>query len=684
MSTPTAVTAAYIHALMGAMEPDSAAGRKLGDWLRFHQASLGLDYNTAIAKPGKARKASAANGEALSPKKWQRLHEAVAKLMPAEKAAPDTGLDNLAAFAAAVRLDSVETGIFRFVFHCDRDGKLRTLCKQLVDTRQMDSSGIVAAAACLMRGEVDVRLRGGPLRNLGLIDGGGDGATQFVHTIAYRIWRALLPPSNGLADVERALIGAPACTALGWDDFVHVAAERDFAARLLDGAMKQKSKGVNILLHGPPGTGKTELCKALAAQMGTQLFAIGELDEDGDEPSRYDRLNALRLADRLASRRGKSLLLFDEMEDILQHGERMFDGRRWQRRSGSKVFFNRMLESNATPILWTANSLYEFDQAFLRRMTFIFEMKAPSAKTRMQLWLGEAQRRQIQMPYTVADILARQYQLAPSFIASATQAGTLAGGSLDDIDYAAMMLSKAQGKKPLAGDFGLVSTFKPGLANSDHDLARLEAALAQPESPRDVSLCLYGPPGTGKTAFALRLAEKMGLDPLVKRASDLLSCWVGATEQQIAEAFEEAAQDERFLIIDEADSLLWSRGSAERAWEASMVNELLTQMEAHRWPFVCTTNQMDRVDPAALRRFSFKVKFDFLTKAQAAAAYRNYFASEPPAALAELTMLTPGDFAAVARKLRFLAPEERGDGIVLRLLEQEVAIKPDQKRRIGF
>ena len=531
---------------------------------------------------------------------------------------------------------------------------------------------------------MDARLRAGPLRSLGLIDGGGDGATQFFHTVSYRIWQALLPPSNGIADVERALIGAPAFGALTWDDFAHVSTERDFVARLLEGAVSKETKGVNILLYGPPGTGKTELCKMIALHVGARLFAIGEQDEDGGEPSRYDRLNALRLADRLTARRGKSLLLFDEMEDILQHGERMFDGRRWQRRSGSKVFFNRLLEENATPVLWTANSLWEFDSAFLRRMTFVFEMKSPSMKTRLRLWQGAATRHGLELASDTADSLARRHKLAPSFIRSAAAAVSLAGGKADELEFVVTSLRKPYCGRQRTLELPDTGRFDAALSNADADLAALETALSRNGAPRDVSLCLYGPPGTGKTAFARRLAEKMGLDPLVKRASDLLSMWVGATEQQIAEAFEEAAQDERFLIIDEADSLLWSRGSAERAWEASMVNELLTQMEAHRWPFACTTNQMERVDPAALRRFSFKVKFDFLTKAQATAAYRHYFADEPPAALAELTMLTPGDFAVVARKLRFLAPDERNDVILLRLLEQEVAIKPGQKRRIGF
>jgi SpoVK/Ycf46/Vps4 family AAA+-type ATPase len=175
----------------------------------------------------------------------------------------------------------------------------------------------------------------------------------------------------------------------------------------------------------------------------------------------------------------------------------------------------------------------------------------------------------------------------------------------------------------------------------------------------------------------------MGLDPLVKRGSDLLSKWVGETERLIAEAFEEALKDERFLIVDEAEGFLWSRGGASRSWEVSMVNELLVCMESHPLPFACTTNHLEQIDAAALRRFAFKVKFDYMTAAQTAAAYRRFFDDAPPAALRELTALTPGDFAAVARKLRHLGDDARTGGALLRLLEQEMAVK-NLPRRIGF
>ena len=103
--------------------------------------------------------------------------------------------------------------------------------------------------------------------------------------------------------------------------------------------------------------------------------------------------------------------------------------------------------------------------------------------------------------------------------------------------------------------------------------------IAAPGAPADVSLLLTGPPGTGKTALAAALAERLDRPLLVKRASDLLSKWVGETEARIADAFAEARESGALLLFDEADSLLSDRADARRSWEISQVNELLTWMD---------------------------------------------------------------------------------------------------------
>jgi SpoVK/Ycf46/Vps4 family AAA+-type ATPase len=196
-------------------------------------------------------------------------------------------------------------------------------------------------------------------------------------------------------------------------------------------------------------------------------------------------------------------------------------------------------------------------------------------------------------------------------------------------------------------------------------------------------MCLYGPPGTGKSAYVRYLARELGLEVVQKRASDLLSKWVGENERNIAAAFAEAREAGAFLVFDEADSLLGDRRTAHQGWEISQVNEMLTWMESHELPFACITNLMGHLDEAALRRFSFKVRFDFLKPEQRETAFRHYFGMEPPTGVRELDCLTPGDFAVVRNRARLLGFEtDRVE--LMRMLAQEVAVKPSARKSIGF
>ena len=138
-----------------------------------------------------------------------------------------------------------------------------------------------------------------------------------------------------------------------------------------------------------------------------------------------------------------------------------------------------------------------------------------------------------------------------------------------------------------------------------------------------------------------------------------------------------------FLVFDEADSLLADRRFAERTWEVSQVNEMLTWMESHPLPFACTTNLVVRLDPATLQRFVFKVTLDCLTPAQAAAAFRRYFAHTPPAMVASLATLTPGDFAVVRCKAEALEKLDDADALTA-MLRAECDPKREGMRGIGF
>lgn len=167
--------------------------------------------------------------------------------------------------------------------------------------------------------------------------------------------------------------------------------------------------------------------------------------------------------------------------------------------------------------------------------------------------------------------------------------------------------------------------------------------------------------------------------------------YVGETEHNIAKAFREAELDGALLLIDEVDSFLQDRRRAQRSWEVTEVNEMLTQMESFQGVFIASTNLMDGLDQAALRRFDLKVKFDFLSPEQAWLLFERQCAalelSQPSSRLrqklAKLHYLPPGDFAAVARQNRFRTIASPVSFVAA--LGQECLVKEEcQKKSIGF
>jgi len=139
------------------------------------------------------------------------------------------------------------------------------------------------------------------------------------------------------------------------------------------------------------------------------------------------------------------------------------------------------------------------------------------------------------------------------------------------------------------------------------------------------------------------------------------------------------------LIFDEADSFLFDRREAVRSWEVTQVNEMLTWMEHHPFPFCCTTNMMERFDSASLRRFTFHILFHYLDAKALNRAYAIFFqmAEVPPHGLA-FTNLTPGDFAQGRRQADMLGIAEDVDRVIA-LIAEISRLKPGSSRAsIGF
>ena len=658
-------------------------------WLLRHEEQLELQH--LLTRSGETETEQVRQrwcDQEVSPVEWQRLGEALRNEFAAVRnARPDRTARRLRRLATAMHLTRTDTAILELLLCRQTNSLVESMLDDIFQDMRRHRLIMQKALPCLLGLSVNAFWKrfasDAPLIASGLVSVDEDGEVRFIDRLTRLHW---LPNEAG-SDVRRLLLDEAKPGELSWSDFDHVADDRDHVERVLKGALRTGAKGVNILLYGPPGTGKTEFCKTLAARLEAPLYVVGEAESTGGEPSRYERLQELRFAQGLLAGDRRSILLFDEMEDLLYHQGGLLAELFGSRRSaglpveGSKVFMNRLLEETPVPTLWTSNAARHTSPVLLRRMMFALELRQPPPKVRARVWARQLARHGIEWSEKDASSLAREFDVTPGVASGVTAAARLGDGTIADVRRGVRGLARV-----LSGDALPVQRtprkFDPALIRADVDVVQLADRLAG-SGARHFSLCLQGPPGTGKSAFVRNLAERLGLEVMQKRASDLMSMWVGETEQQIAEAFVEARDAEAFLVFDEADSLLADRRLAERSWEVSQVNEMLTWMESHLFPFACTTNFGERLDPAALRRFTFKIALDYLSPEQAGAAFRTYFGLEPTAEIAGLAVLAPGDFAVVRRKAVILGC--LGDPQALaKMLRAECEVKPDRPGKIGF
>jgi SpoVK/Ycf46/Vps4 family AAA+-type ATPase len=522
-----------------------------------------------------------------------------------------------------------------------------------------------------------------PLIRSGLVSVDSDNDLVVVK----RLLRLAGAPDDDKLDVTRVLLGDPVPSELDWSDFEYLGPDRRHIRQVLKGALKSGATGVNILLYGPPGTGKTEFSKVLAARLGADLFSIGEADESGNEPTRSERLGELRMA-HLVARDRKSIVLFDEMDDLLGSDAEwgslapMFASRT-RGSEGSKVFLNRVLEQAPVPTIWTMNDVRSVDPVILRRMMFALELRMPPASARANIWDRQLARHRIAAEPGTGAALAKEFPVAAGVAEGAIKGAALIGGGVAAVRHGVESLMRVvHTDGPAAREVSLPEQYDPSLIRADTDPVLLADQIAG-GAARHFSLCLEGPPGSGKSAYVRYLAGRLGMPVLQQRASDLLSPFVGETEHNIASAFREARAAQAFLVFDEADSLVADRRRAHRNWEVTAVNEMLTWMESHPLPFACTTNLGSVLDPATLRRFLFKITLGYLSAEQARAAFRLYFDLPAPASVAALTNLTPADFAVVRNQARIRG--DLGDPAALAdRLRAECHAKPEEAAAIGF
>ena len=502
---------------------------------------------------------------------------------------------------------------------------------------------------------------------------------------------------------------------LPWAFFGKLAAKHGALLRKL---LARGAGPANVLFYGAPGTGKTSFARALAKETGRECYFVAQDPESpgprgGSRSGASMRFSALRVADNRVDP-ARSLLVVDEADDLLGGPgggflASLFGG---EPKGGDKGLLNSVLDTVKTPVVWISNApARAMDESSRRRFDYAVRFDELTDAQRAAVWRNQVS--EAGLSNLIDD------EMAADFAATwPTSAGGIANvlrnvkrlkpakREVRDLVCALMEphcelmgLKAADDRLRPAKDYtleGLSLTSSVPLPRIVEAARAFRAELDAAPSGRGadqprLNLLLSGPPGTGKTEFVKYLGAQLGAKVVVKMGSDLLSKWVGGTEENIARAFREAEAEDAILFLDEVDGLLRSRGMAEKSWEVTQVNELLHRMENFRGILVCATNFSDNLDPATVRRFTFKVAFDYLTDEGKALFFERMFetplSARDRAERAASPDLAPGDFRTVRQGLRYLGGTADAAAI-LRALREESDAKRDRgagcRSKIGF
>ena len=479
---------------------------------------------------------------------------------------------------------------------------------------------------------------------------------------------------------------------------------------------KKSDSGLSILLYGVPGSGKTSFAASLAADLGKDLYFIAQNDNDR-QSMKYTpafRYAALAVAQKQLDVE-KSILVVDECDKLVENTSiggsfisSIFGNEFSGTRDGEiKGQLNAVIDQNRHTILWICNSKQNaIDPSSRRRFDYNIFFDELSAGSRRHIWENALQFHgcKAHLSDLFLDRISSRYPVNPGGIAVAVKNAVSLCSHDPSRSFEEEVMTFLKAHCSLLGiQETPAELFEPardyslnGLnIRSGIKLSRLievcrnflndaeKIKVEQRDQPR-MNLLLFGVPGSGKTEFVKYLAKQLDKELCVKNASDLLDCYVGATEQRIAAAFAEAELNQQILFFDEGDSLLSSRTGAIRSWEVSQVNTLLTEMERFRGIFIVSTNMIQKLDQAALRRFTFRLHFDYLANEGKEIFYRTYFTV--PFGLAELSeeewkslfaieQMTPSDFSNTRRQFFFLQDSKLSNEEILEALRTEIAGK---------
>ena len=435
-----------------------------------------------------------------------------------------------------------------------------------------------------------------------------------------------------------------------------------------------------MLLHGPPGVGKTFFARAIAGEYGLNLIHVstGDLVSSlvGGSSRNIDK------AFETALQNLPCLLFFDEFDSVAQRRDNTPDQE--SRRTVNQLLTSLEAHRDERQLLVMAatNSIEHLDPAVIRpgRFDRHIRIDLPDAEARRAIFLTELDERPTAADIDLDALVQRTEGMTPAAIEKIVDMAALevfrkaaeAGEGVElDTDHLLAAIERYGGQdRPTVEHWTWDSLVLPPAIKAQ--LQQLQGVIEDPESARrfgvepPTGLLLAGPPGTGKTTIAKVLAAQARCSFYPISGADVMSKWVGESERNIRQLFERARENRPSIIfIDEIDAVAGRRGQVEV--HDSHVNQLLAEIDGisgQRGVFLIgATNRPDQLDPAMLRggRLSRTIMLGLPDEAGRLAMLRMHTARMPTVAvrLEELAReaegLSPADLKALCQEAALAA-----------------------------
>jgi transitional endoplasmic reticulum ATPase len=396
------------------------------------------------------------------------------------------------------------------------------------------------------------------------------------------------------------------------------------------------SKPTGVLLHGPPGTGKTYLARATANETDVNFEYIS-----GPEIiSKYRGETSEQLGEVFdeAAENSPSIIFIDEIDSIATDRGDMDSSGQTNTVAQLLSLMDGLDEKQDVIVIGATNRVNALDDAIRRSGRFDREIRigVPDEHEREEMLEVQARGMSMSDDIDIGNLASKTHGYVASDLDNLVrEAGTNAisrmSGKIDfnneEVDSELLeslevnnndFIHAMEETSPSAMREFMVKV--PDVRFDDvggleEQKKEVKKCVTWPIKHEDVfnkantdspnGILLHGPPGTGKTLLAKAIANEAESNFISVNGPEVFNKYVGESEKKIREVFEKARQNSPCIVFfDEIDAITGQRGSGGNV-EDNVVSQLLTEMDGveglNNVFVMASTNRVDMMDPALLR-----------------------------------------------------------------------------------